>query len=259
MATNLEPQPLSADQHGSLRIRDDARIEFAARQHVLLIRATEIGLAAAAFPVFLNRHGTSGAWLFSAMTSFIPGSNLFVRDQQWEATYLPTFLQTYPVFLVPREPGSNDLVPAISGEDSAFSTETGTALYDNNGSPSLELTQIEKALRADFEKDKQSRAFAEKLVELELHKAVDIVVSLESGQTQTIRGLHTIDEERLRTLDDATTLDLQQRGYLMAIHAMLVSMGQVNALVQRHAAASDDRIKNVRIESARDPGAAPAH
>ncbi|MEM1262044.1 MAG: SapC family protein [Pseudomonadota bacterium] len=256
MTTVVTPEPLNIEQHGSLRIRESARVDFAAKQHVMLVRAGEIGMAGACFPVFLNKHAESGTWLFSAMTSFVPGSNLFVNDGHWGGTFAPSFMQTYPFFLVPAAEGSKDLVTGILPGSDAFSATEGLPLFDDTGALSLEVAQVDKALRADTEKDVQSRVFAERLTSLELHRPVDIVVSMTSGQTNTIRGLHTVDEEKLRALDDATVLDLNRNGYLMALHAMLFSMGQINALVQRHGQRFDDAVKQVRVETARDPGVA---
>ncbi|MEM8982411.1 MAG: SapC family protein [Pseudomonadota bacterium] len=259
MTTVVTPEPLDAAKHGALRVRESARVDFAARQHVMLVRAAEIGLAGACFPVFLNKHAESGTWLFSAMTSFVPGSNLFVNEGRWEATFAPSFMQTYPFFLVPESADSKELVTGIVPGSDAFSSTEGLPLYDEAGSLSLEVAQVETALRSDTEKDIQSRAFAELITSLSLHRPVDIVVSMESGQNNTIRGLHTVDEERLRALDDATVLDLTRNGSLMALHAMLFSMGQINALVQRHSRRFDDAVKQVRVETARDPGAGGTH
>ena len=256
MQQSVTPVPLDAAEHRSLRLRPAAQLDFAATQHVVLVRAAEIGLAAVSFPVFLNRHGASGAWLFSAMTSFVPGQNWFVTDGRWDATYWPSFLQTYPFFLVPSGPESKDLAVGIVPASDAFSTGDGAPLFDDGDNPSLEVAQIEQVLRSDLEKDAQSRGFAETLLEHKLNRAVDVVVTRESGASHTIRGLHTIDEEALRTLDDATVLELNRRGYLMAIHALLFSLGQVNALVRRSSGREADPVARVRLETARDPGSA---
>ena len=256
MNDTVLPQPLNAEQHQALKIRPGAQLAFAASQHVILVRASEIGHAAACFPVFLNRHGPTGGWLFSALSSFDVGQNLYVNEDRWEATYRPSILETYPLVLAPGPTeGAEPVVAIVPGRDGLSETE-GVALFDANGKPSIEVSQIEKILRSDLENDVQSRAFAETLVALELHKSIDIVVSRRSGPSQTIRGLFTIDEARLQSLDDAAIVDLHKRGYLMAIHAMLCSLGQLNVLVRRSASRGGDSVTQVRLGSARDPGAA---
>lgn len=258
MQEPVTPVPLVAADHGALKLRSSAQVDFAKTQHVILIRAAEIAMAAASMPVFLNRHGASGAWLFSAMTSFVPGQNWFVRDERWDATYWPSFLATYPFFMVPAATDSAELAIGIIPGSPAFSAEEGVALFDDSGKPSLEVTQLEKVLRDDLEKDAQSRAFAEVLLQHKLNRPVDVVVTRASGETHTIRGLHAIDEEALRALSNDVLLDLNSRGYLLAIHALLISMSQVNTLVRRSAMFESDPVARVRLEVARDPGTAEA-
>ena len=73
---------------------------IAKKQHVISLKVTEVSKAVSCFPVFLTRVTDKGDWAISAVTSFEVESNLFVKDNAWDASYLPTGMQTYPFFLM---------------------------------------------------------------------------------------------------------------------------------------------------------------
>ncbi len=111
-------------------------------------------------------------------------------------------------------------------------------------------------LETSVQSDAQTAAFIARLRELELTRSINVNVHQADEQVQTITGLHTIDEDRLSQLDDAVVVELHNNGYMTIIHAMLMSIYQLNSLVRlrnlRHGATP---LSRVRLEVARDAGA----
>ena len=84
-------------------------------------------------------------------------------------------------------------------------------------------------------------------------KPLDMNVQLLDGNSKNIRGLHTIDEERLKSLSSQELDSLHKQGYLMPIHAMLISLLQVNRLITiNNEDVERARIVEVKMEVAKD-------
>jgi hypothetical protein len=73
------------------------------------------------------------------------------------------------------------------------------------------------------------------------------VVQYEDAGSIKIKGIYTINESALRLLSDVLVIDFNQRDYLMAIHAMLASLGQVNRLIKLHNGSEEPKIAGVQM------------
>ena len=244
---------LSSTEHASLKVVENCALDVARKQHVVNIRVAEVGKAVSSFPVFATKIPSTGRWSLTAVASFVPEKNLFVEENHWSATYLPTCMQTYPLFLMNSEEGENQYTVGIDEASSAFSKEVGAALFDAQGKASLYLSRATALLEADIKNDIQTYQFTDKLNDLGLYKSINLVVHSANSSVQTIQGLHTVDEEKLQDLDAQTLEELHKRGYLAPIHAMLISIFQVNGLIRRHnQVAGSEKIREVKLEVVKD-------
>jgi len=244
---------LNKETHSKLGVTAKCELRFAETQHVLKIRAAELGKAACSFPVFFNKNPGTGTWMLSAVTSLEQGKNLFVDGDTWTATYKPTCLQTYPLFLMRSSQDDNAYCIGIDEQSDAFSTEGGEPIFDDSGEPSLHLSKVKAMLEANFENDIQTHIFSERLEELGLYRSININVYYANGNVQTITSLYTIDEDRLLELTAEELKDLQSRGYLVPLYAILVSIYQVNLLVRKHnQIEGNTEVIQVKLEVARD-------
>jgi len=81
----------------------------------------------------------------------------------------------------------------------------------------------------------RTRTFCERLVRLGVLKEMKADATLPGGQTISVDGFHTVDEERLRAFPDETVLELWRNGLLMLIQMHLVSIVNIRHLVNRKA------------------------
>ncbi|MEM7283027.1 MAG: SapC family protein [Pseudomonadota bacterium] len=249
---------LTSSAHGDLRILQDAKTKFAADQHVLALRANEVGQAASCFAVFFTRSQQTGDAALSAITSISPGNNLFVKDGVWTATHEPSIMQTYPFFLMRADNQEKGYTVGVDADSAALSRSEGEPLFQENGQPSMHLSKITSVLEANLEHDVQTRLFTESVEKLGLQKSVNLVVYLQNGESQTITGLRTIDEDKLKSLDAKVLQDLNAKGYLVAIHAMLLSIFQLNLLIRRYnEAGAGPTINQIKLEVARSAAGEP--
>jgi hypothetical protein len=244
---------LSSKTHKSLNIVNNAAVRFAAKQHVMALQATEIPQAATCFPVFISRNSTNGQLSISALTSFIPNRNVYVRNDIWEPVFKPSRIQTHPLYLMQSPEDEKRFTIGFDTESGEVSSEAGTPLFTEEGKASESLMEITRLLHNELKLIGQSFTFLKTIEELQLLKAVDMPVQFESGQVDVIQGFYTIDEDRLQTLSTEQFETLRKSGYLMPIHALLISMLQVNALINRHNTLSDvPKINGVKIETRKD-------
>ncbi|MEI8667417.1 SapC family protein [Pseudoalteromonas sp. B131b] len=202
---------------------------------------------------FLARNAQNGSYTISALTSFNARQSLLVNNNQWQALYTPVCMQTHPLHLMTREANSSDYFIAIDEQSSAVNSQHGEALFDAKGNPSLFLNSQQKLLESDLKNDYQTYQFTQEVVRLGLIKNIDIVLQFEQGETQTIQGLSTVDEDKLQTLDSNTIAELQKKGYLSVLNSMLISLFQLNALVKLHNQHSDLKpLKQIKLELSRD-------
>ena len=57
-----------------------------------------------------------------------------------------------------------------------------------------------------------------------------------------------LDEDKLKALTAEQLAELNKNGYLVPMHATLVSVFQVNALIRRHNAAGLSPVRQVKLE-----------
>jgi hypothetical protein len=244
---------LSSSQHAQLKVLPDCGAKFAETQQIMRLRVSETGNAAANFPIFFTRNGHDGSWVLSALTSFESNQCLFVNQGKWSATYQPTVLQTYPLFLMQSPKDAESYTIGVFEQSSAFSKESGEDLFDDKGKASLYLSRIKTLLEADIKNDIQTYQFGKKLEQLDLLKAIDLLVHHQDGSVQTLSGLHTIDEDKLQALSAEQLHELNIQGYLVQIHAMLISIYQLNLLIRKHNEINDsNKIAQLKIEIARE-------
>jgi hypothetical protein len=240
-------------KHQTVKISPNAGVEYAKTQHLINLRASEVAKAACDLPIFLARNTQSGSYTVSALTSFSAQQSLLVNDDQWQALYTPVCMQTQPLYLMTREANSSDYFIAIDEQNAAINIDTGDALFDAKGNPSLFLNAQQKLLESDLKNDYLTYQFTQELMRLGLIKDINIVLQFKQGETQTIQGLSTVDEDKLQTLDNNTIAQLQKQGYLSVINSMLISLFQLNALVKLHNQRNDlMALEQVKLELSRD-------
>ena len=243
---------LSNETHGNVQVTEHAAVAVAADQHILRVRVAEVAQAVTSFPVFAARGADTGRWDLFAVTSLEGGKNLFVVDNQWTANYQPNVVRCCPLYLVPAEGQDKPYAVGIDVESPAVVQEGGIPLYDESGQPSVHLTEVTRLLETDLQQELQTRHFFERLDSLKLTRQIEVNVGYADGSGQSITDLNTIDEDRLKDLSDADLKSLHESGYLLVIHAMLVSLHQLNSLIRLHNdGPAPTKIKQVRLSMPR--------
>jgi hypothetical protein len=240
---------LSNVKHADFHVTKNCQLDFAASQHLLNIRLIEVGQTVCSLPVFLTKDAHHGLWRLSAISSFNLGHNLLVQNNQWLAPYQPTCIQTYPFHLMKSPKDEQSYTIGIEDQNKGFSKSDGNALFEPTGKASLFLGRIKSLLETDIGNDVNTYQFGKLINELRLCKPINLLIRYQDDSTQKITGLSTVDEDKLRNLSPSQLETLNQKGYLTAIHGMLISILQINALIQKNNALTHlPNIKNIKIE-----------
>lgn len=240
---------LTSHQHSNLHLVEHCQLSYAETLHLLNIRLNEVGQSLCSMPIFLTKDPKQGLWRLSAITSFSLGTNLWVENNKWLAPYQPTSIQTYPFYLMdsPKEQGQYTI--GINENSEAFSTTQGNALFNENGKANEHLSHVKQLLEADIQHDINTFHFGRLLNELGLCKTINLLIRYSDNTTQKITGLTTIDEDKLQNLSADNLMLLNKKGYLTAIHGLLLSLLQLNALIQRNNNRNDlPKIQNIKLE-----------
>jgi len=230
----IELVELRYSEHRDIRINHGAAISHVASQHLINLQVTEVDKAISNFPVFFTRNSHTGQWAISAMASFTLGNNLFVVQGQWDAIYTPTSIQTYPLFLISSENSEKGYSVALDIRYQGITNREGEPLFESDGKASLHLLRITVMLESDVRNELLTRQFMKELSELGIIKPIDLNVLYKDGSVETIKGLHTADEDKLQTLGSEKLQELNSHGYLVPIYASLMSIYQLNGLIRRH-------------------------
>ncbi|HEX7853758.1 MAG TPA: SapC family protein [Sphingobium sp.] len=243
------PELLSSAVHGSWRLADgDAG--FAAETPFLPILASEIGFAAASYPVLFAK----GDLQPIAVTG-IEQFNLFVEQGRWaEDAYVPAYVRRYPFgFIATVNPDGFALAIDAGSDRILRDGEEGRALFDQ-GEPS-ELTRQALAFCDAFQTDATTtRAFTDALREQDLLIDQRADVTLPDGVHRGIEGFQIVDADRFARLADAVVLDWHRKGWLALVHFHLMSLQRFPALLVRRA-----KRATVAVESQSDASGTTAN
>jgi hypothetical protein len=235
---HTNPQPLDRDAHRALRVRLPVTDwGVAGRLNAIFIAAVEFGDVAIEYPIVFVRAGEeNGKPLVApvAVLGVAQEQNLYLDGAAWHARYIPAVVRAYP-FAIGRVDTERFAICVDMGW-SGIDSSQGEPLFQADGQPTELLSGMQKHLETLEAEAQRTRAVCSRLFDLDLLRDMRFDAELPGGRKHTVDGFMTIDEERMKQLDDATLAAVQRGGLLGLIHAHWLSMRHMQLLLQRHAA-----------------------
>ena len=235
-----DPQLLSSERHGDLRIRKvENGYGFARKQHLVPATAHEIPQLATHFPiVFVGpQHAPC------AVMGLREETNLFISPEgaMAEDVDAPAALRQYPFFFQ-RTPESDQMALCIDRSAPQFSEEEGEKLFDGK-EPSKIAQTVMQFLGALEQQRRITAQFAKKMEKLQLFETKELT-GREPAQgldkRRAVASFVTIDEKKLAGLAPKDRTDLAKSGFLPVCYAILISQHnwrRIMRLAVRHAEA----------------------
>jgi hypothetical protein len=224
--------------HQSLRVQDE--LAFAACKDITMcvVVLSEIARLVIEYPIVITKNGETGQFLCVALFGVDPQENLFWSENRWNSYSVPLNVGRQPFFVgvaekSPGVEGTRELVTCIDVENPGVQTTAGEALFDATGQETPYLRHKLAMLSDLIDGEQRSRQFIDKLVALELVRSFQLEFKAPGIEPRKISGLHTIDEQKLRSLDGDTLSELNTNGYLHAMYSMLSSLGHLQ-IMARH-------------------------
>lgn len=215
--TNFEL--LNPRDHAKLRVRPPL-----ATPHFVQVLAPEFTAAAACAPVLFTKEEDTGKFFAGAMFGFKPGETLLASAED-RVGFTPLMLQREGFFI-------SDKNIAIDRGHARFSDTEGDPLFDEAQQPGNALRTIQQVLGQIHSGMEQTNAFIAALTEFNLIEPIDISLAFDGGERLSLRGLHGVNLDKLRDLDDASVMRLFRAGHLQLAFLMTASLKQIGRLAQ---------------------------
>jgi len=226
--------PVNKDAHAAKKLRPLDSFAFASGFHLASVMIPEFGRAAASYPIVFLEDKEQDTFRPVAMMGVEEGANLFVDEAgKWKSGYIPAIIRRYPFSLIRTETPEQFLV-GIDGETSLLNDTEGTALFKEDGEPSELLEGAKQFLGELNQMELMTLEFAKFLAQHNMLTPLNLQVQDATG-VRNISGAYVVNEERMGNLSDETFGELRKKGYLPAIYAHLVSLGQIDRLLMMKA------------------------
>ena len=214
--------------HQDLKVCPEKALAHGADLAMVPVMLSEFLKLAVQYPIALSKNKETGKFVCVSLLGFSPGENLFWNNGTWEAVYVPLQIARQPFFL--GQDNENHCVCFDANSDSLQGSE---ALFDSDAKETAYLQKIKSLLAELLDGENKTQAFVNKLLSLDLLEAMSLDITFNNGESHRVNGLYTIDEVKLKALNESDLIALHAAGYLDYIFAIIVSTGQIYSLVQK--------------------------
>ncbi len=228
--------PISLQSHRELRWRRPANFRFAAGDHLMPLGFQEARKAAMGMPVGFIK--LEEKFLLVAILGLRNGESLVVQESgKWLAAHLPDAYQGFP-FKMTRLDAERYKV--CTDEDSEFVAKAADippgakgwrVFFDEEDKLAGAVGELVNKMRQHASDLALAERATEKLTELELIREWEIVAGDKEKPLQ-VKGLHTIDQERLAGLDGDAMVALRDCGALYLAYAQILSGHHMPSLLR---------------------------
>jgi hypothetical protein len=190
------------------------------------------------YPLFFIKNSDSGHFETVALLGFSGNENLFLENDDWNARHLPMTIERQPLLIGYQEQiedGVPTQVPVIhiDLDHPTVSEAEGEPAFLPHGGESPWLQRMSSILMAIHQGHEISESFSQLLVGLELIESLTLEVEFRDGSKQSLNGLYTINEDRMRGLNANGLEVLHQQGHLQDIYMLMASLPQLEQLIER--------------------------
>ncbi|MBR8842822.1 MULTISPECIES: SapC family protein [Pseudoalteromonas] len=226
---------IDAGKHKKFYAKLDTDLLHSKERHLVVITPSEVAKAALNFPICFIKSGGDAKFQMIAILGLETGKNAFYRGNRFESPYIPQHLVKYPFVLAKTSDEKTYLAIHASALNSSG---IGEPLFQDSGELSDFLKLRHSQLEELYRQDELSFQFVNRLSELGLLTEFSFKFDLGDGEKKEIGGLYSVDRELLNSLDDESLLSLQKSGMLEAVHAHLLSLGQLQRVIDLSATAN---------------------
>lgn len=227
-----QPVPVTSERHGSKKLPEPPRYGFAAGTNAIPVNIDEFGPAARHYPILFAVGGDPFPIVLLGVRS---EENLFIdAEGQWESgSYIPAYVRRYP-FLFMTESGTDRLILCLDEKAEGLEAPEGRPFYEG-GEAGPVLKEALNFCAAFHRRHQETLQFARALAERDLLLERAAQVTLNNGETMSLKGFSIINSEKLDQIPNKLFLDWRRKGWLPLIYAHMLSLQSWSNIVDRAA------------------------
>ena len=227
--------PVNRERHARSKIREITGFGFASNFHIAYLTMHEFARASAVYPIVFVEDKEKDAFRPVTLLGLDAGENLFVGEGgKWEASYIPAIIRRYPFALANTGTEGQFTICIDEGSDLVSLDDKngeGSPLFDEKGEPTQVIENVKRYLSELQQMDQVTLEFAKTMAELNMFTPLQMRVR-DGDREKNIAGCWVVNEERLNNLSNDKFLELRAKRYLPAIYAQLMSLAQIERLMQ---------------------------
>jgi len=223
--------------HRDLRVRSHYSAEFGDNVATAMIVPTEFGELQREYPIFFRQEPGTENFTAIVLLGLQKDENLFLDQNGWNASYVPAVVARGPFFIGLQEQkvdGQSRQVPVILVDEHhpRVSKTDGEALFKPDGTNAPYLDRMANILNAIGQGMDLAQPMYQAFKAAGLIEPVKLEVKINAGEQFNLTGLHTINREKLATLDADALFGLHRAGYLQAAFLVVSSLTNVQRLIE---------------------------
>ncbi|WP_163934127.1 SapC family protein [Paraferrimonas sp. SM1919] len=221
-------QIISLEKHANTRIVNGINIKLVKTQMVIPAVVSELHKVALDCPVAFVKSTQTGQFEPVGLYGVKQNENVFIVDQSWSGNHLPHALACYPFLFTPNDNGE----PVLGlDESSELLGSKGNPLFVDGKATSYLINREQWLI--DYAHDAQKTVeFCQQLAQHDLLCKRDITVTI-NGEQQSLNGIYIIDEEKLKKLSPSALAEFNEKGYLRAVYAAVISLNQLANVIKK--------------------------
>lgn len=230
-----QPAVLSSTHHKNLRVKSQPMGSVLTLRNSSVIMQ-EFQQLVVNYPILFTKNPETGGFVSVAVFGFDEGENLFIKNGEWDALYIPLNVTRHPFMVgVQNKPdtGESEQVVFINEADPRVQKQEGEALFNERGFPTSYLEKMTSVLKTLQDGFADTNNFINKLLSLNLIAPTTLKIEFSNQEQRHIQGYYSIDKSRLAALPAEAIAELHTLGYLQPIYTLLASFGHVYTLIDK--------------------------
>jgi len=224
-----QPAVISQARHASWSVEVAHDYSFARKTNTVPLTAVEFPNAAAEYAIVFT--GADEAMMPAVILGLRKHQNVLVDEGGgWSGQYVPAFVRRYPFVFSSGDDGRTFTLCIDEGYPGFNAEGRGERLFDDDGERTGYLERVLDFLKEYQLQFQRTRAFCDKLRELELLEPVRADFTLASGERASLAGFTVINRNKLKELEGDTLAELARIDALELAYLHLHSLRNLQGL-----------------------------
>jgi len=224
--------------HKDLRVITRYSAAFCDNVGTVMTVPTEFADLQREYPIFFRKDANTGEFISVALLGFAKDENLFLDESGgWNAAYVPGVIARGPFligFQERQEGGDVQKEPVIHVDldNPRVSSTEGEPVFLPQGGNSRYLDHIASILNGINLGLGVSKAMFAAFITADLIEPVKVEIKFNAEEQYNLLGLHTINQQKLASLDAETLHQLHRAGFLQGAFLVANSLTNVQRLIE---------------------------